>query len=163
MLPCVNSAWLRPYTPGRGRWLIVGWELGGLAFVDWTTIRLFDLGATEAGVITGLLAVAWLVGSWRILRMGVYVSEYGVRIRSLFGSRTLRWTDIDQFAIDQPVYRFGTLEVPAGMTVLIRHRNGQLVNTSLWAQGIDFHSRPRQFREVYGLLCERHSAAVDLA
>lgn len=163
MLRGVRRAWLRPYSPGRGRWLIVGWELVGLAFVDWTTIRLFDLMPADAWVVTGLLAIAWLVGSWRILRMGVYVSEIGVSIRGLAGSRTLRWTDIDQFALDQPVFRLGALQVPAGLTVLIRHRNGEFVNTSLWAQGVDFHSRPRLFREVYGLLCERHWAAVNPA
>lgn len=159
----MNYAWHRPYTPGRGRWLIIGWELAGLASVAWTTIRLFDLVGTDAWVVTGALAVAWLVGSWRILRMGVYLSEYGVRIRGLLGSRTLRWTEIDQIAVEAPVYRFGVVRVPAGMTVLIRHRTGEFVNTSLWSQGIDFHSRPRLFREVYGLLCERHTAATGMA
>jgi hypothetical protein len=142
--------------------LIIGWELGGLAFVQWTTVRLFALSSAPAWVLTGILAALWLLGSWRILRMGVYVSEYGVRIRGLFDTRTLRWTEIAEFALDQPVYRLGVVRVPAGLTVLIKRHTGGYVNTSLWAQGIDFHQRPRLFREVYGLLRERHSHALGL-
>jgi len=141
----------------------VGWEFGGLALVVWSTARLFDLIASDIWVLSGLVGAVWLVGSWRILRMGVYVSGYGVQIRGLVGTRTLRWTEIDQFAIDQGTFRLGSLQVPTGMTVLIRHRSGEFVNTSLWAQGIDFHARPRLFREVYGLLVERHSAALGMA
>jgi hypothetical protein len=145
--------------------LIIGWELGGLAFVHWTTVRLFDLTSSHAWALAGILGALWLLGSFRILRMGVYVSAYGVRIRGLVGTRTLRWTEIAEFALDQPVYRipFGAVLVPAGLTVLIRRHSGEYVNTSLWAQGIDFHQRPRVFREVYGLLRERHSHALDLA
>jgi hypothetical protein len=47
------------------------------------------------------------------------------------------------------------------MTVLIERRDGSTVNTELWAQGVDFHSRPKVFRAVYHELRERHSAAVN--
>lgn len=148
----MTDAWVRPYAPGRGRWLVLGWELFGLALVDWTTVRLFDLDARTTAVLTAALAVLWAAGAVRILRMGLYVSGSGVRIRGLFASRTLRWTEIDEFVFDEARR--------LGLTVLIRHRDGRYVNTSLWAQGIDFHARPRAFREVYGLLRERHSAAL---
>jgi hypothetical protein len=156
----VTSAWVRPYAPGRGRWLIIGWELGGLALVDWTTVRLFELAPRPAAMLTAALALLWLVGSWRIARMGVYVSEYGVRTRGVVGSRTLRWTQIEHITLDQVVYRVGGLRVPNGTTVVIKCRDGVWVNTSLWVQGIDFHARPHVFREVYHGLRERHSAAL---
>jgi hypothetical protein len=150
---------MRPYAPGRGRWLVIAWELGGLGFVGWTTARLFDLGPRPAAVLAGALALVWLVGSWRILRIGVYVSGYGVRIRGLVDSRTLRWTEIESFALDEVINRLGGFELPRETTVRIRCRDGRLVNTPLWAQGIDFHSRPGVFREVYHGLRERHLAA----
>jgi len=46
------------------------------------------------------------------------------------------------------------------MTVLIERRDGSVVNTELWAQGIDFHRRPHAFREVYHYLRNRHLSAV---
>jgi hypothetical protein len=156
----VRSAWVRPYAPGRGRWLIIAWELGGLALVDWTTVRLFELAPRPAAMLTAALALLWLVGSWRIARMGVYVSEYGVRTRGVIGSRTLRWTQIEHITLDQVVYRIGGLRVSSGTTVVIKCRDGVWVNTSLWVQGIDFHARPHVFREVYHGLRERHSAAL---
>jgi hypothetical protein len=156
----VTSAWVRPYAPSHGRWLVVAWELAGLAFLDWSTVRLFEMESRAALALTAALALLWLVGSWRIARMGVYVSEYGVRSQGLIGSRTLRWTQIEHITLDQVVYRFGGLRVPSGMAVVIRCHNGTLVNTSLWAQGIDFHYRPAVFRDVYHSLRERHSAAL---
>ena len=160
MLPLVTVQWWRPYTPGRGRWLIIGWELGGLALAHWSTVRLFDITGAGVALLGAALGALWLLGSWRIIRMGVYVSEYGVRIYGLAGSRTLRWRDIAEIALDQPVFRLGSWSLPNGTRVLIKHRNGEFVNTSLWAQGIDFHAQPRVFREVYGLLQERHIAAL---
>jgi hypothetical protein len=159
----VTSAWVRPYAPGRARWLIVGWEFVGLVFLDWTTTRLFDLESRAALLLTAALTLLWLIGSWQIVRMGVYVSEYGVRSRGVIGSRTLRWTEIEHITLDKVVYRLGRLRVPSGMAVVIECRNGTLVNTSLWVQGIDFHSRPAVFRDVYHGLRERHSAALAAA
>jgi hypothetical protein len=46
------------------------------------------------------------------------------------------------------------------MTVLIERGDGSMVNTELWAQGVDFHSRPKVFRAVYHELRDRHLAAV---
>ena len=46
------------------------------------------------------------------------------------------------------------------MTVLIERRDGSTVNTELWAQGVDFHSRPKVFRAVYHELRDRHLAAT---
>lgn len=139
---------------------MVAWELGGLAFVAWTTVRLFDLGPGPSGGLLGVLGVLWLVGSWRIFRMGVYISVYGVRVRGLAGTRTMRWTDIESFTLDHVVHRVGGFELAGGATVLIDRRDGRQVKTSLWAQGIDFHARPGLFRDVYHGLRERHAAAV---
>lgn len=128
--------------------------------VDWTTVRLFELTPRAVVALTAGLVVLWLLGSWRIARMGVYVSEYGVRIRGLIGSRTLRWTQIQHITLDQVAYRLGRVRVPSGTTVVIKCWNGTWINTSLWVQGVDFHARPHAFRDVYHGLRERHAAAL---
>jgi hypothetical protein len=120
---------------------------------------LFDLGPRPAAVLGGALALLWLMGSWRIMRIGVYISAHGVRIRGLVASRTLRWTEIEFFTLDEVIHRLGGFELPRETTVRIRRRDGRVVRTPLWAQGIDFHSRPGAFGEVYHLLRERHLAA----
>ncbi len=155
-----KAAWWRPYSPGLGRWIIIGWEVGSLALLHRTTVPLYSLGSGGAKALAVALAVLWLVSSWRIVGMGVYVGQYGVRVRGLLRTRTLRWAEIDEFVLDEPDYRFGKLLVPTGITVLIRHRDGTYVNTPLWAKGIDFHRRPRVFRQVYGVLRERHATAL---
>jgi hypothetical protein len=148
----MKSPWSLPYTPGRGRWLIVGWELGGLAFLLWTTARLFDLNRPGTVLLGLTLVMLWVFGSWRILRMGVYLNERGVHLRRLIGSRTIEWTEIERIIVDD----VGPL---LGRTVVLELRDGSRVNTALWAKGIDFHDRPGVYRQVYADLRERHRVA----
>jgi hypothetical protein len=153
---------VRPYSPGRGRWLIIAWELGGLALLLWSTVRIYELGPRAAGWLGGALVLLWLAGSWRILRLGVYVSDHGVLVRGLVGSRVLPWSRIDRIAVDDVVHRVAGFEIPSGRTVVISCRDGEAVNTPLWAHGIDFRFRPGVFRQVYQGLRAHHAAARAL-
>jgi hypothetical protein len=72
----------------------------------------------------------------------------------------MRWHDIANVRLHKATHRIGSWEIESGMTVLIERRDGSTVNTELWAQGVDFHSRPKVFRAVYHELRERHSAAA---
>jgi PH (Pleckstrin Homology) domain-containing protein len=153
--------WVRPYTPGSGRWLVIGWEAVALALLGWTSVGQFDLTGHGIRVLTGLLAAVWVTGAWRIVRMGAYVGAGGLRIRGLLRSRTLRWQDVRHVRLHKATHRLGRWEIESGMTVLIERRDGGTVNTELWAQGVDFHSRPKVFRAVYHELRNRHLAAVN--
>jgi hypothetical protein len=93
--------------------------------------------------------------------MGVYVSVEGVLIRGLWRSRTLRWQEVENIRLHKATHRLGSWEIESGMTVLIERRDGSTVNTELWAQGVDFHSRPKVFRAVYHELRSRHMKAVN--
>jgi hypothetical protein len=73
----------------------------------------------------------------------------------------MRWHDIANVRLHKATHRIGSWQIESGMTVLIERRDGSTVNTELWAQGVDFHSRPKVFRAVYHELRERHSAAVN--
>jgi len=156
----VNETWERPYQPGAGRWLVIAWEVMALALLAWTTVRKFGLTGSGVRVVAGVLAVVWVIGAWRILRMGVYVGAGGLRIRGLLRSRTMRWQDVEQVRLHKATHRLGPWEIESGVTVVIERRNGSTVNTELWAQGVDFHSRPAVFRAVYHELRSRHLAAV---
>jgi hypothetical protein len=161
ILGCVTDTWVRPYTPGTGRWLVIGWEAVAVGLLGWTTVQQFDLTGHGIRVLACALAAAWVVGAWRILQMGAYVGSDGVHIRGLLRSRTMRWREVAHVRLHKATHRLGRWEIESGLTVLIERRDGTTVNTELWAQGVDFHSRPKVFRAVYHELRDRHLAAVN--
>ncbi|GIF05289.1 PH domain-containing protein [Actinoplanes siamensis] len=151
--------WVRPYEPGSGRWLVIAWEAFALALLSWATIRQFDLMGHGVRVVACLLAAVWVVGAWRILQLGVYVSAEGVLIRGLLRSRVMPWPEIAGVHLRRATHRLGPWRIESGTTVLLERRNGQTVNTELWEQGVDFHSRPKVFRAVYQEIRARHRTA----
>jgi hypothetical protein len=157
----VDETWERPYTPGSGRWLVIGWEAMALAMLAWATVRQFDLTGRGAQLVICAVAVVWALGAHRILQMGAYVGETGLRITGLFRSRTLRWPEIAHVRLHKATHRIGPWNIDSGMTVMIERRDGSSVNTELWAQGVDFHSRPNAFRKVYHELRARHLTALN--
>ena len=155
----MDETWERPYTPGTGRWLVIAWEAVALSLLAWTSIRQFDLTGHGLRVLACVIAALWVIGAYRILQMGAYVGDEGVRIHGLLRSRTMRWSEVAHVRLHKATHKVGRWEIESGMTVLIERRDGSTVNTELWAQGVDFHSRPKVFRAVYHELRNRHLAA----
>lgn len=155
----MSDAWVRPYTPGTGRWLVIAWEAAALGLLAWTTVQQFDLTGRGVRVVACALAAVWVIGTGRILQMGAYVGPDGLLIRGLVRSRAMRWRDVAHVRLHQATHKIGRWEIQSGLTVVIECRDGSTVNTELWAQGIDFHSRPTVFRAVYQELRNRHLAA----
>ena len=161
ILAPVSETWIRPYSPGTGRWLVIAWEAIALGLLGWTSVDTFDLRWHGVRIMASVLAVAWVLGSWRILQMGAYVGTKGLRIRGLLRSRELEWHQIAHVRLHKATHRIGPWEIESGLTVLIERRDGSTVDSELWAQGVDFHSRPKVFRAVYHELRNRHLAAVE--
>ena len=138
----------------------MAWELGSLAMLGWTSAELFELSPAQSALLGAVLLGIWALGAWRIATLGVYVSGRGVRVRGLCRSRTLAWHDIEGFRLHDKAYRLGGFTIPSGMTVLIERRDGRSLNSTLWAQGVDFHARPGVFRDVFHDLRLRHAAAT---
>ena len=157
----VDDTWVRPYTPGTGRWLVIAWEAVALGLLAWASVGQFDLAWHGSRILACATAAAWVIGAGRIRQMGVYVSVEGVLIRGLWRSRTMRWQEVQNIRLHKATHRLGPWEIESGMTVLIERRDGSTVNTELWAQGVDFHSRPKVFRAVYHELRNRHLKAVN--
>ena len=153
------ETWERPYTPGAGRWLIIGWEAFALALLAWTSIEAFELNWHGVRLLACALAVLWVIGAHRILQMGAYVGPDGLRIHGLLRSRTMRWDEVSHVRLHEASQRLGPWNIPSGLTVLIERYDGSTVNTELWAQGVDCHARPKLFRAVYHELRTRHLAA----
>jgi hypothetical protein len=139
---------------------VIAWEVVALALLGWSTAHKFHFDRAGVWIMVGVLAGLWVIGAWRIVRMGVYAGAEGVRIRGLLRSRTLRWHEVANVHLHKATHRLGPWEIESGLTVLIERRDGSMVNTELWAQGVDFHSRPRVFRAVYHELRALHLDAV---
>jgi hypothetical protein len=98
------------------------------------------------------------VASYRILRMGVYVSGQGVRVLGLLGSRTVQWSEVERITVRDSRLSIGRLQVAGGMGVQIEPRVGAPIETTLWAQGIDFAFRRDAFHAAYRELRQHLSA-----
>ncbi|SDT72504.1 PH domain-containing protein [Actinoplanes derwentensis] len=139
---------------------MIAWEAAALGLLTWASIRQFDLIGHGVRAITGVLAVVWVIGAWRILQHGVYVSSHGLLIRGLVRSRTMYWRDIAAVHLHRSTHKLGWWELQDDMTVLIERHDGATINTELWAQGVDFHARPKLFRAVYQEIRSRHQSAA---
>jgi hypothetical protein len=153
--------WIRPYTPGTGRWLVIGWEAVALALLAWSSVQQFAMSGHGITVLACTIAAIWVLGAWRILQMGAYVGASGLHIRGLLRSRTMGWRDIAHVRLHRATQKIGPWEIENGLTVLIERADGSMVNTELWAQGVDFHSRPKVFKAVYHELRNRHLEAIN--
>ncbi|WP_229071831.1 PH domain-containing protein [Actinoplanes sp. DH11] len=156
----MEDDWVRPYPPGTGRWLVIAWEAGALALLAYATIEQFGLIGHGVRAAAGFLAAIWAVGAWRILRHGVYLSAEGVRVQGLLRSRTMGWREVAGVRLHRATHRLGPWWIESGMTVLLERHDGVTVNTELWAQGVDFHARPKLFRAVYQEIRHRHESAA---
>jgi hypothetical protein len=142
--------------------VVVAWELFGLAFFGWTTQRLLQpsVAWTPPGIVLLVLALfaIWVVASYRILRMGVYVSDQGVRVLGLLGSRTVPWSEVERITVRDTRHSIGRLQVAGGMSVQIDPHDGAPIETTLWAQGIDFAFRRHAFHAAYRELRQQLAA-----
>jgi Bacterial PH domain len=132
---------------------VVAWELFGLAFFGWTTERVLrpSVSLPPAGIAALVLALflTWVLFAHRILRMGVYVSDQGIRVVRLVGSHTVRWSEVDRIIVRDTQHIIGRLKIAGGMSVQIDPRVGAPVETTLWAEGIDFAFRRHAFHAAY--------------
>jgi hypothetical protein len=156
----VPLTWYRPYTPGKARWVIAVWELIALMLFHRTTVDLFSLGPHTRTHFAAILAAIWACGCWRLAQMGLYTSEVGVQVRGLLTCRTIPWADISRIVLDHVDYDVGKLRIPAGRVVAIELMAGGRVNSTLWADGVDFKFRPALFQKTYDSLRRTHLSKI---
>jgi len=140
---------------------VIGWEAVALGLLAWSTIEQFSISGGGRHVLAGAIAALWVIGTSRIIDMGAYVGDEGLLIRGLVRTHRMRWQEIAHVRLHKASHKIGGWQIESGMTVLIERQDGSTVNTELWAQGVDFHSRPKVFRAAYHELRNRHLAAVN--
>jgi hypothetical protein len=132
---------------------VVAWEFFGLALFGWSTEQVlrptWALSVNGRMLLVGILLTLWGIGSHRILRMGVYVNDQGVRIQRILGSQTMPWSAVDRIMVRDTRHSWGRFQISGGLSVEIELNDGDPVETTLWAEGIDFAFRRHAFHAAY--------------
>jgi hypothetical protein len=128
-------------------------------FLYRATVDQYDV---PAGWLAALLAVFWLALCARLVVMGVYVGRSGIRIRGLFGTRTIAWSSVERIVVERAGHRLFGVDIPAGRAAIVELRDGTRVNSSLWADGVDFRFSPARFRQACAELRREHDLAAAL-
>ncbi|OEV03607.1 hypothetical protein K378_03697 [Streptomyces sp. Amel2xB2] len=143
----VREHWRRPYRPGP-------WRVGGAAvLLLLASYMLFSaLIIALAGSVTGALvclvaALAVIALALRLLRVGVWVSAYGLRRVGLLTTVTLGWHEVAAVrTVQQPVRWLGLPRTVQGQALdVVRAGDGEALRTLLTDHNADFLARPEAF------------------
>lgn len=138
----------RPYRPGP-------WRVGGAAillllasFVLFAAvvIALTD-GAASAGLVFAVAAVV-IACALRLLRVGVWVSAYGLRHVGFLSTRTTPWEQVVTVrTVQQPVRWLGLPRTVQGQALVLARqgRPGEAVPPLLTSHNADFLARAAAF------------------
>ncbi|OEU85960.1 hypothetical protein DB35_11160 [Streptomyces abyssalis] len=165
----VREHWRRPYRPGP-------WRVGGAAvLLLLASYMLFSaLIIAMSGAIPGALvclgAAAAVIGlALRLLRVGVWVSAYGLRRVGLLNTVTLGWADVAAVrTVQQPVRWLGLPRTVQGQALdVVRAGDGERLRTLLTDHNADFLARPEAFDRaadvIEGWAAESRSVAEGTA
>ncbi|WP_217234534.1 PH domain-containing protein [Streptomyces sp. AC555_RSS877] len=152
-----RDRWRRPYRPGP-------WRVGAAAvllllasYVLFAAVIIALTGSvSEASVVFGI-ALLVIVGALRLLRVGVWVSAYGLRRVDFLFTRTVPWDRVTAVrTVQQPVRWLGLPRTIQGQALLlVRHdRAADDVSVLLTTHNADFLARAEAF--------DRASDAVEV-
>lgn len=146
-LPYGNQArWRRPYH--LGPWRVCGSAIllflaSCLLFA--AVIVAFTGGLLRAGVCVGVASVM-IAGAVRLLRIGAWVSEQGLRRIGLFTTTTLPWEKVAMVrTAQQPVKWLGMPRTVQGQALLAEPVKGEPLRPLLTDHNADFLGRVRAF------------------
>ena len=143
-----RDRWRRPYRPGPWRVGVAALWLLLASFVLFSAVILaLTTSPSEAGVILAI-ALAVILCSLRLLRVGVWVSAHGLRHVGFFGTRTTPWDRIVAVrTVQQPVRWLGLPRTVQGQAlVLVRKDRGpQDAPVLLTTHNADFLARTGSF------------------
>lgn len=143
-----RDRWRRPYRPGPWRVGVAAILLLLASYVLFAAviIALTD-SPSEAAVVLGI-ALLVILGSLRLLRMGVWVSARGVRRVGFLVTRTVSWDQVVAVrTAQQPVRWLGLPRTVQGqaLTLVRQGRSPEDVPPLLTTHNADFLARGQAF------------------
>ncbi|MFF3848500.1 hypothetical protein [Streptomyces sp. NPDC002328] len=143
-----RERWRRPYRPGPWRVAVAALGLLLASYVLFAAVVIALTGSpSEAGVVFGLSLLV-IAAALRLLRMGVWVSERGVRHVGFLLTRTVTWNRVVAVrTVQQPVRWLGLPRTVQGqaLTLVRRDRSPQDAMPLLTTHGADFLGRVEAF------------------
>jgi hypothetical protein len=143
-----RDRWRRPYRPGPWRVGAAALLLLFASFVLFAAV-IIALASTPSGAGTVFgIALVVIVGALRLLRMGVWVSEHGLRRVGFFGTRTTRWERVASVrTVQQPVRWLGLPRTVQGQALVLvgKSRTPEDMPPLLTTHNADFLARPKAF------------------
>ncbi|MER6789477.1 hypothetical protein [Streptomyces sp. NPDC000658] len=142
-----RERWRRPYRPGPWRVGAAALALLLASYVLFAAVIIALTGSvSEAGTVFGCSLVV-IAAALRLLRVGVWVSDRGLRHVSFLRTRTLPWERVLAVrTVQQPVRWLGLPRTVQGeaLTVVRRERPAEAAPL-LTTHGADFLARPEAF------------------
>ncbi|MEC4019194.1 hypothetical protein [Streptomyces sp. H27-D2] len=138
--------WRRPYRPGP-------WRVGAAAlllllasFVLFAAMIIaFAGGLPGAGVCVALAALI-IAGALRGLRVGIWVSEQGLRQIGLFTTETIPWSEVSSVrTLQQPVRWLALPRTVQGQALVIERTGRAPLSSRLTDHNADFLGRSEAF------------------
>nr|WP_240979779.1 PH domain-containing protein [Streptomyces sp. HNM0574] len=144
-----RDRWRRPYRPGP-------WRVGGSALLLLLSsyVLMSALVIALTGSVWGALgalvpAVVLIALALRLLRVGVWVSAYGLRLIGLFSTVTLRWSEVAAVrTVQQPVRWLGLPRTVQGQALSVGRAQGEPLRTVLTDHNADFLNRRDAFEHA---------------
>ncbi|MFI5825116.1 hypothetical protein ACIA8I_39565 [Streptomyces rishiriensis] len=142
-----RDRWRRPYRPGPWRVGAAALALLLASYVLFAAVIIALTGSvSEAGTVFGCSLVV-IAAALRLLRVGVWVSDRGLRHVSFLRTRTLPWERILAVrTVQQPVRWLGLPRTVQGEALtLVRRERPAEAAPLLTTHGADFLARPEAF------------------
>ncbi|MFF9689823.1 hypothetical protein [Streptomyces sp. NPDC014623] len=144
-----HDSWRRPYRPGPWRVAAAATLLLLASFVLLAaTIITFAGSLSGAGLCFALAGVVIAV-ALRLLRVGAWVSRYGVRRVGFFRTTTVRWEDTAAVrTVQQPVKWLGFPRTVQGQALIVVRKDGEPLAPLVTDHNADFLARTEAFERA---------------
>ncbi|MEU6557625.1 hypothetical protein ABZ915_46555 [Streptomyces sp. NPDC046915] len=143
-----RDRWRRPYRPGPWRVAVAALCLMLASFVLFAAVLIALTGSPSSAGAVLAVALVIILGSLRLLRMGVWVSGRGVRQVGFLLTRTSAWERVVALrTLQQPVRWLGLPRTVQGqaLTLVRRDRGAQDLPPLLTTHNMDFLGRAAAF------------------
>ncbi|MFC0598627.1 hypothetical protein [Streptomyces palmae] len=141
-----QERWRRPYRPGP-------WRVGGAAlllllasYVLFSSLIIAMAGALAGAGVCVAAATLIIVAAVRLVRVGLWVSEEGLRQIGLFGTTTVLWSRVASVrTVQQPVRFLGLPRTVQGQAVVVELTRTEPLRVIITDRNADFLGRGEAF------------------
>ncbi|WP_433893120.1 hypothetical protein [Streptomyces sp. CA-111067] len=141
-----QDRWMRPYRPGPWRVAVAALLLVLASYLLFAALIMVAAGGVQGAGVCLAVALLVIVGTLRLLRVGVWVSGKGLRQTGYFSTVTIPWRQVTSVrTAQQPVRVLGLPRSVQGQALLISRRGGGSLRVLMTDHNADFLGRVEAF------------------